>query len=60
MSGAVSDSLERKQGFRDALGVVLEAGAKEGALSQKALLKGFEDVLGTVPDVYLDVPQVWL
>ncbi|CAM9611619.1 unnamed protein product [Pylaiella littoralis] len=58
VSGAVSDSLERKQGFRDALGVVLEAGAKEGALSQKALLKGFEDVLGTVPDVYLDVPQV--
>lgn len=58
VSGALSDSFERKQKHRDALAVVLTAGAKDGALDEAALLKGFGDVLGAVPDVCIDVPQV--
>lgn len=58
VSEAVNDSFERKQKHRDALGVVLAAGAKDGALSEEALLKGFGDVLDMVPDVCIDVPQV--
>eukprot|EP00903_Cladosiphon_okamuranus_P012976 g12110.t1 len=57
VSGALSDSFERKQKHRDALAVVLAAGAKDGALDEAALLKAFEDVLDTVPDVCIDVPQ---
>lgn len=59
VSGALGDSFERKQKHRDALGVVLAAGAKAGALNQEALLKGFGDVLDVVPDVCIDVPRVW-
>lgn len=58
VSEAVSDSMERKQKHRDALGVVLLAGAKEGALAEAALLKGVNDVLELLPDVCIDVPQV--
>lgn len=58
VSGALSDSFERKQKHRDALAVVLAAGAKDGALDEAALLKGFGDVLDAVPDVCIDVPQV--
>ncbi|CAN0302221.1 unnamed protein product, partial [Hapterophycus canaliculatus] len=58
VSGAVSDSFERKQKHRDALAVVLTAAAKDGALGEEALLKGFADVLDVVPDVCIDVPQV--
>lgn len=58
MSGALSDSFERKQKHRDALAVVMAAGAKDGALDEAALLKGFGDVLDAVPDVCIDVPQV--
>ncbi|CAN0152737.1 unnamed protein product [Laminaria digitata] len=49
--------MERKQKHRDALGVVLAAGAKDGALTAEALLKGLGDVLELVPDVCIDVPQ---
>ena len=58
MSGAISDSFERKQKHRDALAVVLAAGAKDGVLDEAALLKAFGDVLDAVPDVCIDVPQV--
>ncbi|CAM9691739.1 unnamed protein product [Scytosiphon promiscuus] len=57
VSGAVSDSFERKQKHRDALAVVLTAAAKDGALTEEAILKGFGDVLDVVPDVCIDVPQ---
>ncbi|CAN0167845.1 unnamed protein product [Ectocarpus sp. 4 AP-2014] len=57
VSEAVNDSFERKQKHRDAVGVVLAAGAEDGALSEEALLKGFGDVLDMVPDVCIDVPQ---
>lgn len=58
VSEAVTDAMERKQKHRDALGVVLAAGAKDGSLTAEALLKGLEDVLELVPDVCIDVPQV--
>eukprot|EP00752_Nemacystus_decipiens_P002138 g2038.t1 len=57
VSEALSDSFERKQKHRDALTVVLEAGAKDGALDEEVLLKGFNNVLDAVPDVCIDVPQ---
>lgn len=63
VSEALSDSMERKQKHRDALGVVLAAGAKEGLLvggEGGSLLRGLSDVLDGVPDVCIDVPQVWL
>ena len=58
MSEALSDSFERKQKHRDALAVVLAAGAKDGALDEAALVKAFNNVLDAVPDVCIDVPQV--
>ena len=58
VSGAVTDAMERKQKHRDALGVVLSAGAKEGMLTAEAILKGLGDVLELVPDLCIDVPQV--
>lgn len=58
VSEAVSDSMERKQKHRDALGDVLLAAAREGILSEEALAKGVKDVLEVVPDLCIDVPQV--
>ena len=58
VSGALSDSFERKQKHRDALAVVLTAGAKDGCLDEASVVKGFQDVLDAVPDVCIDVPQV--
>lgn len=37
---------------------VILAAAKDGILSQEVLVKGLQDVLETVPDVAIDVPQV--
>lgn len=59
VSEAISDAMERKQKHRNALAVVLHAGAKDGALTREALLKGINDVLELVPDVSIDVPQVY-
>ncbi|CAM9283329.1 unnamed protein product [Ascophyllum nodosum] len=57
VSGAVNDAMERKQKHRDALAVVLAAGAKDGVLTEDSLMRGFNDVLDIVPDLCIDVPQ---
>ena len=59
VSGAVNDAMERKQKHRDALAVVLAAGAKDGVLTEDSLMRGFNDVLDIVPDLCIDVPQVY-